>query len=68
VAERELADRVLAAQAVGSPEAVERRLAELIEMTGADELMATMPITDETSRHASLGLLAGMTALQTAQL
>ena len=49
-AERELADQVLAAQAIGSPETVERRLAELIEMTGADELMATMPITDSGAR------------------
>jgi luciferase family oxidoreductase group 1 len=56
--ERELADQMLAAQAIGSAESVERRLAELIEMTGADELMATMPITDEGARHESLRALA----------
>jgi alkanesulfonate monooxygenase SsuD/methylene tetrahydromethanopterin reductase-like flavin-dependent oxidoreductase (luciferase family) len=61
-AERELADQVLAAQAIGSPETVERRLAELIEMTGADELMATMPITDSGAREASLRTLARIAA------
>jgi luciferase family oxidoreductase group 1 len=63
--ERGLADQALAAQAVGSAETVERRLAELIEMTGADELMATMPVTDEAARHASLRLLAEMAAAAT---
>jgi alkanesulfonate monooxygenase SsuD/methylene tetrahydromethanopterin reductase-like flavin-dependent oxidoreductase (luciferase family) len=56
--ERELADQVLAAQAIGSPETVERRLAELLEMTGADEVMATMPVTDQDARDASLRALA----------
>jgi alkanesulfonate monooxygenase SsuD/methylene tetrahydromethanopterin reductase-like flavin-dependent oxidoreductase (luciferase family) len=57
-AERELADQVLAAQAIGSAETVERRLAELIEMTGADELMATTPVTDQAAREESLRALA----------
>jgi len=56
--ERELADQVLAAQAIGSPETVARRLAELVEMTEADEVMATMPVTDQDARHASLRELA----------
>ena len=56
--ERELADQVLAAQAIGSPETIERRLAELVEMTGADEVMATTPVTDQDARHASLRALA----------
>jgi len=56
--ERELADQVLAAQAIGSPETVARRLAELVEMTGADEVMATTPVTDQDARHASLRALA----------
>src|SRR6476661_2624294 len=54
----ELADQVLAAQAIGSPETVARRLAELVEMTGADEVMATTPVTDQDARHASLRALA----------
>jgi alkanesulfonate monooxygenase SsuD/methylene tetrahydromethanopterin reductase-like flavin-dependent oxidoreductase (luciferase family) len=49
---------MLAAQAIGSPETVKRRLAELVEMTGADEVMATTPVTDEVARHASLRALA----------
>jgi luciferase family oxidoreductase group 1 len=57
-AERQLADQVLAAQAIGSPGTVERRLGELIEMTGADELMATMPITEPDARQQSLAALA----------
>ena len=57
-AERQLADQLLAAQAIGSPETVERRLAELIEITSADELMATMPITDADARQQSLAALA----------
>ena len=58
--ERAMADQVLAAQAVGSPETVERRLADLIEMTGADELMATVPVTDQAARHEAVQLLARM--------
>jgi luciferase family oxidoreductase group 1 len=64
-AERELADQVLAAQAIGSPKTVERRLGQLIEMTGADELMATIPITDPDARHWSLEALARMASADT---
>jgi alkanesulfonate monooxygenase SsuD/methylene tetrahydromethanopterin reductase-like flavin-dependent oxidoreductase (luciferase family) len=53
---------VLAAQAVGSPETVARRLAELVEMTGADEVMATTPVTDQDARDASLRALARLAA------
>ena len=48
------------AQAIGSPETVERRLAELIDMTGADEVMATVPVTDRDARTASVRSLARM--------
>jgi len=55
-------DQVLAAQAIGSPETVERRLAELIAETGADELMATTPVTDAEARHDSVRRLAAICA------
>jgi luciferase family oxidoreductase group 1 len=58
--ERELADMVLAAQAVGSPDTVRGRLRELIEATAADEVMVTTPVTDEAARHASFEAVAGM--------
>jgi hypothetical protein len=50
----------LAAHAIGSADTVERRLAELVEMTGADEAMATTLVTDQDVRQASLRALAGI--------
>jgi luciferase family oxidoreductase group 1 len=61
-AERELADAVLAAQAIGSPATVRDRLRRLIDETGADEVMATTPLTDEEARHASFRTLARLAA------
>jgi luciferase family oxidoreductase group 1 len=58
--ERELADMVLAAQAVGSPATVRGRLRRLIEDTAADELMVTTPLTDPGAREASFRALASM--------
>jgi alkanesulfonate monooxygenase SsuD/methylene tetrahydromethanopterin reductase-like flavin-dependent oxidoreductase (luciferase family) len=60
--ERELADDVLSAQAIGSAETVSRRLLELIEATGADELMATMPIADRAARDESMRRLMAIAA------
>jgi luciferase family oxidoreductase group 1 len=60
--ERELADAVLSAQAVGAPSTVLARLTRLIEATRADEVMVTTPVTDEKARHASFRALAGMAA------
>jgi alkanesulfonate monooxygenase SsuD/methylene tetrahydromethanopterin reductase-like flavin-dependent oxidoreductase (luciferase family) len=58
--ERELADGVLRAQAVGSPATVLSRLHQLVEATGADEVMVTTPVTDEDARHASFRALAAL--------
>ncbi len=52
--ERELADSVLEAQAIGAPDTVRRRLRELIDATDADELMATTPVLDQAAREASV--------------
>jgi luciferase family oxidoreductase group 1 len=58
--ERELADGVLRAQAVGSPDAVRAKLLRLIEATGADEVMVTTPVTDEAARRSSFHALAAL--------
>src|SRR5690242_20621526 len=58
--ERELADAVLAAQAIGSAATVRARLRRLIAATAADEVMVTTPVTDEEARHASFRSLAGL--------
>jgi luciferase family oxidoreductase group 1 len=56
--ERELADGVLRAQAVGSRGTVRAKLQRLIDATQADEIMVTTPVTDEAARHASFEALA----------
>ena len=56
--EREFAAGRFAAQAVGSPETVRRRLAGLIERTGADELMLTTMVYDIGDRVRSFELIA----------
>jgi luciferase family oxidoreductase group 1 len=59
-AERAYADDFLAAQAIGSPDTVRARLQTLLEQTGAEELMASIPVTDPTARATSLRLLVDM--------
>ncbi len=61
--ERAFADAHLASQAVGSPETVRARLRELLTETRADELMATIPVTDAAARDRSVRLLAEVAGL-----
>jgi luciferase family oxidoreductase group 1 len=56
-AERGLVAARQADQAVGSPATVRDRLADLLERTGADELMATTILHDNTDRMRSFSLL-----------
>jgi alkanesulfonate monooxygenase SsuD/methylene tetrahydromethanopterin reductase-like flavin-dependent oxidoreductase (luciferase family) len=56
-----LQDR-LAGQAVGSPDTVRRRLTELLERTGADELMVTSQLYDIADRLHSYQLVAELLA------
>ncbi len=51
-----------ATQVVGGPAAGRRKLAELLERTGADELMAITIVTDHAARVRSYELLAGICA------
>ena len=64
--QRAFLDEHLAAQAVGSPATVHARLRTLIEETGADELMATVPVTDAAARRRSVEMLARLAAAPTA--
>lgn len=50
--------RALSVSAVGSPETVKRRLADLAARTGADELIATAQIHDHAARRESFRILA----------
>jgi len=50
--------RMLAASAVGSPDAVRRQLASLVEQTAADELIVAGAVHDHAARLRSYGLLA----------
>jgi luciferase family oxidoreductase group 1 len=59
-AEREWAATRAAEQAVGDPEQVATRLAELVCDTGADELIATTMVHDPADRLRSFELLAGL--------
>jgi alkanesulfonate monooxygenase SsuD/methylene tetrahydromethanopterin reductase-like flavin-dependent oxidoreductase (luciferase family) len=45
-------------QAMGSPETVRRQLGELLERTGADELMLTTMVYDIADRVRSFELIA----------
>ena len=56
--EREFAAERFAGQAVGSPETVSRQLAQLIDRTGADELMLTTMVYDISDRIRSFELVA----------
>ena len=57
-AEREHIGQRLAVQAVGSPETVRARLADLLGRTGADELMLTAMVYDIGARIRSFELIA----------
>ncbi|GGY13467.1 LLM class flavin-dependent oxidoreductase [Streptomyces minutiscleroticus] len=52
--ERAAADALLASQAVGDPDEVRRALSDLLERTGADELMITNNVTDVKEKIRSL--------------
>jgi luciferase family oxidoreductase group 1 len=55
-----LLDDVLACAAVGSPETVLRRLADLVSRTGADELILTSQIYDHGRRLRSFEIASAM--------
>jgi luciferase family oxidoreductase group 1 len=52
--ERSRAEALFAEQAVGGPDRVRLRLADLLERTGADELMVTNNLTDPRHKNDSL--------------
>ena len=56
--ERAFAAERLAGQALGSPDTVSRQLAQLVERTGADELMLTTMVYDISDRIRSFELVA----------
>jgi luciferase family oxidoreductase group 1 len=58
--EQKLVDRSRAHQAMGAPAHVERRLTEIVEATGADELMVITPVYDLVDRVRSFELVRGM--------
>lgn len=60
--EREFAAERFAGQALGSPDTVSRQLAQLVERTGADELMLTTMVYDISDRIRSFELVAGKVA------
>jgi luciferase family oxidoreductase group 1 len=60
--EREFADERLASQAIGSPATVRRRLGELVDATGADELMLVCTTYDHADRIRSFELVASEVA------
>ena len=61
-AEKQLASRMLAVSAVGSPATVRATLERLLERTRADELMVVCGVYDEAARQHSLSLLAAIAA------
>jgi luciferase family oxidoreductase group 1 len=60
--ERQFAQDRFTGQAIGSPETVQRQLAELLERTSADELMLTTMVYDIEDRVHSFELIAGKVA------
>ena len=56
--ERVSVARMLAASAVGSPDSVRSQLADLVERTGADELIVAGALHDHGARKRSYALLA----------
>jgi luciferase family oxidoreductase group 1 len=61
--ERAFADQLVAQQAVGTPEQVQARLAELVAETGASEVMATAIAPGHADRLRSFELLAELGGL-----
>lgn len=59
-AERFMLVQALAISAVGSPDTVRVRLTEILEATGADELIATGQIHDHQARRRSFEILAAV--------
>jgi luciferase family oxidoreductase group 1 len=57
-AEHMIVESHMRTQAYGAPDAVARRLAEIVERTGADELMLTTPVYDLDARARSFELVA----------
>jgi luciferase family oxidoreductase group 1 len=57
-AERDAIDQRTRCSAIGSPETVRRRLVELLEQTGADEIIATAQIFDHAARLRSFEIAA----------
>ena len=60
--DRHMVDEVLSVSAVGSPDTVRQRLEEIVDRTGADELMLTSQIYDHGARLRSFELAAGAPA------
>jgi luciferase family oxidoreductase group 1 len=58
--ERAMLDQIFTCSAVGSPETVQRRLAEIIAATGADELILAANIHDHALRLRSFEIAAGV--------
>jgi len=56
--ERLQTERMTAVSAVGSPETVRRRLAAIVDATGADELILTATVFDHAARVRSYELVA----------
>lgn len=59
-ADRAFIDARLDSQVIGAPETVERKLADLLESTAADELMITTSTFDPADRVRSFDLVAGL--------
>ena len=59
-AERVGVERMLVASAVGGPETVAQRLAQIIEATGANELIVAGAVHDHAARLRSYEILAGL--------
>jgi luciferase family oxidoreductase group 1 len=62
--EREFIDSRLAAQIIGSPETVRRRIRDLLDATKADELMITTSTFDPADRRRSFDLVAELAATE----
>ncbi|MEO8296831.1 MAG: LLM class flavin-dependent oxidoreductase [Burkholderiales bacterium] len=63
-AERAQVERMLSVSAVGRPATVAQRLSQIIERTGANELIVTTSAHDPAKRLRSYELLAGIAASQ----
>jgi luciferase family oxidoreductase group 1 len=60
--EREFIEGRMVSQAIGSPETVRRRLGELVDETGADELMLVCTTYDHADRVRSFEMVADQVA------